>query len=61
MNTTKSRIVEHVVVRAGDLVAHELNPRRHSQEQREALQALYEEIGFAARCWHTASPTGASS
>jgi hypothetical protein len=47
MNTIKSRIVEHVTVRAGDLVPHELNPRRHSQEQREALHALYEEIGFA--------------
>lgn len=47
MNNIKSRIIEHVVVRAGDLVPHELNPRRHSQEQREALEALYEEIGFA--------------
>jgi hypothetical protein len=36
-----------VKVRAGDLVPHELNPRRHSEEQREALAALYEEIGFA--------------
>lgn len=43
----KSRIVEHIKVRAGDLVPHELNPRIHSQEQRDALNALYEEIGFA--------------
>jgi hypothetical protein len=47
MTAIKSRIVEHIRVRAGDLVAHELNPRRHSREQREALQDLYEEIGFA--------------
>jgi hypothetical protein len=47
MKTVKSRIVEHVKVRARDLVPHELNPRRHSPEQREALNALYEEIGFA--------------
>jgi hypothetical protein len=43
----RSRIVEHVKVRAGDLVPHELNPRRHTEQQREALAALYEEIGFA--------------
>ena len=43
----KSRIIDHLVIRAGDLVPHELNPRRHSEEQREALKALYEEIGFA--------------
>jgi len=47
MATIKSRIVEHLKVRAAELVPHELNPRRHSREQREALQALYEEIGFA--------------
>ena len=47
MNAVKSRIVEHVKVRARDLVPHELNPRRHPPEQREALSALYEEIGFA--------------
>jgi hypothetical protein len=43
----RNRIKAHVRVRAGDLVPHELNPRKHSQEQREALSALYEEIGFA--------------
>ena len=47
MNNIKSRIIEHVKVRAGDLVPHELNPRVHSDTQREALQALMEEIGFA--------------
>jgi ASCH domain len=47
MNIIKSRIVEHVKVRARELVPHELNPRRHPPEQREALNALYEEIGFA--------------
>src|SRR5579864_6772685 len=43
----RNRIVEHVTVRAGDLVPHELNPRKHSDAQREALAALYAEIGFA--------------
>jgi hypothetical protein len=43
----RNRIKEHRKVRAGDLVPHELNPRTHSEAQRAALQALYEEIGFA--------------
>jgi hypothetical protein len=43
----KNRIKEHRTVRVGDLVPHELNPRVHSQEQREALEALLGEIGFA--------------
>jgi hypothetical protein len=43
----KNRIKAHRTVRVGDLVPHELNPRVHSQEQREALQALLGELGFA--------------
>ena len=43
----KNRIKDHRKVRAGDLVPHELNPRRHGKAQRAALAALYEEIGFA--------------
>jgi hypothetical protein len=43
----KNRIKEHRRVRAGDLVPHELNPRVHSDVQRAALHALYNEIGFA--------------
>jgi hypothetical protein len=43
----KNRIKDHRRVRAGDLVPHELNPRTHSEAQRVALQALYDEIGFA--------------
>jgi hypothetical protein len=46
-NTIRNRIRRHVRVRAGDLVAHELNARRHPQMQRRALQALYAEVGFA--------------
>jgi hypothetical protein len=42
----KNRIKAHRTVRVGDLVPHELNPRVHSQEQREALEALLGEIGF---------------
>jgi hypothetical protein len=43
----RNRIKRHVRVRAGDLVPHELNPRVHSEAQRAALTALYDEIGFA--------------
>src|SRR5438876_8904913 len=43
----KNRIKAHRRVRAGDLVPHELNPRVHSDVQRAALKALYDEIGFA--------------
>ena len=45
--TPRNRIKRHVRVRAGDLVPHELNPRLHPDAQREALAALYREIGFA--------------
>jgi hypothetical protein len=47
MTPIRNRIKEHRRVRAGDLLPHELNPRRHSEVQRAALAALYEEIGFA--------------
>jgi hypothetical protein len=48
MNTAiRNRIVDHVTVRAGDLVPHPLNFRRHPQHQREALAASLEEVGFA--------------
>jgi hypothetical protein len=43
----RNRIKKHVRLKAGALVPHELNPRRHSEAQRAALQALYAEIGFA--------------
>lgn len=45
--TLRNRIKDHRKVRLGDLVPHELNPRRHSDVQRSALQQLYQEIGFA--------------
>lgn len=47
MTTIRNRIKCHKRVKAGDLVPHELNPRRHPRAQREALAALYREIGFA--------------
>lgn len=43
----QNRIKEHIKVRAGDIVPHELNPRTHTDAQRKALTKLYEEIGFA--------------
>src|ERR1700681_840530 len=45
--TPRNRIKAHRRVRAGDLVPHELNPRLHSETQRAALAALYDEVGFA--------------
>jgi hypothetical protein len=43
----RNRIVEHVQVRAGDLLPHPLNYRRHPAGQRAALAASFEEVGFA--------------
>ena len=43
----RNRIKAHRRVRAGDLVPHEFNYRYHPDNQLCALQALYEEIGFA--------------
>ena len=43
----RNRIAEHLQVRAGDLLPHPLNFRRHSAVQRQALAASYEEVGFA--------------
>lgn len=47
MKDIRNRIVEHVQVRAGDLVPHPLNFRRHPKGQRAALEASYGEVGFA--------------
>jgi hypothetical protein len=47
MSPLRNRIARHVRVRAGDLVPHELNARRHPLAQRQALEALYAEVGFA--------------
>jgi hypothetical protein len=46
-NTIRNRIKGHRRVRAGDLVPHEWNYRLHPDGQREALRALYAEVGFA--------------
>jgi hypothetical protein len=47
MSAPRNRIKRHAIVRAGDLVPHEMNPRIHPEAQRAALQAMYDEIGFA--------------
>ncbi|OAI46868.1 hypothetical protein AYO44_10455 [Planctomycetaceae bacterium SCGC AG-212-F19] len=47
MKSIRNRIVDHVQVRAGDLLPHPLNFRRHSVAQRKALAGSYEEVGFA--------------
>jgi hypothetical protein len=41
----RNRIIEHVAVRAGDLVPHPLNWRRHPQGQRRALEDSLHELG----------------
>lgn len=43
----RNRIVEHVRLKASDLLAHELNPRRHGSFQRQALEAIGREVGLA--------------
>jgi hypothetical protein len=43
----RNRIKGHRRVRAGDLVPHEFNFRSHPDGQRAALEAIYEEVGFA--------------
>ena len=45
--TIRNRIKSHRRIRAGDLIPHELNFRLHPESQRHALQALYDQIGFA--------------
>jgi hypothetical protein len=45
--TVRNRIREHRRVRAGDLIPHELNWRRHPRHQRAALEALFKEVGYA--------------
>jgi hypothetical protein len=45
--TIRNRIIGHRRVRAGDLIPHELNWRRHPPGQQAALWALYDEVGFA--------------
>src|SRR5437660_5700628 len=47
MNTIRNRIKAHRRVRGGDLVPHEFNFRLHPEQQKAALLALYQEIGFA--------------
>jgi hypothetical protein len=43
----RNRIKAHRRVRAGDLVPHEWNYRLHPEGQKDALLALYQEVGFA--------------
>ena len=43
----RNRIKAHRRVRAGDLVPHEFNFRLHPELQKDALWALYQEVGFA--------------
>src|SRR5712692_10780077 len=43
----RNRIKSHRRVRAGDLVTHEWNFRLHPALQKAALQAIYQEVGFA--------------
>ncbi len=54
----RNRIVAHRRVRAGDLVPHEWNFRTHPALQRAALEALYQEVGFARSLLAYALPDG---
>jgi DNA modification methylase len=44
----RDRVVELRRVRAGDLLEHPRNWRRHPEHQRRALRALLREVGYAA-------------
>jgi hypothetical protein len=54
----RNRIKAHRRVRAGDLVPHELNFRSHGEVQRNALQALYRDVGFARSLLANELPDG---
>jgi hypothetical protein len=54
----KNRIIDHRKVRAGDLIPHEMNFRRHPARQKAALRALYDEVGFARSLLAYALPDG---
>lgn len=43
----RNRIKKHITIRAGDLVPHEANFRRHPDAQKAVLKDLYAEVGFA--------------
>ena len=40
----RNRIKAHRRVRAGDLLVHELNFRLHLELQRDAMQAIYQQV-----------------
>src|SRR5215471_20888796 len=44
-DSIRNRIIEHVSVRAGDLVPHPNNWRRHPPDQRRALEDSLSELG----------------
>ncbi len=54
----RNRIKCHRRVRAGDLIPHELNFRSHGSAQRQALTALYRDIGFARSLLAYELPSG---
>ena len=58
MKPIKNRIKYHKKVKAGELIPHELNPRTHNDAQRDALKALYDEIGFARSLLAYETPQG---
>ena len=47
MKETRNRIIGHRKVRAGDLLVNEHNFRIHPEDQKNAIEALYDEVGFA--------------
>jgi hypothetical protein len=54
----RNRIKEHRRVRAGDLLPHEQNWRNHPDFQKDALKALYSEVGFARSLLAYEQPDG---
>lgn len=58
MSNIRDRIVEHIKVRAKDLVPNDHNFRKHPLRQRQALAASFQEIGFARSVLAYRTPEG---
>ena len=54
----RSRIVDHLRVRAGDLAPHPLNPRVHPDTQKAALRAALDRFGISRSVLARRLPTG---
>src|ERR1700681_3890730 len=54
----RNRILGHKIVQVKDLDPHELNPRPHTTDQRNALNAIWSEVGYARSVLAYIQPNG---